>query len=317
MNKARPETNDPAAAWERALDWLMRIQADPADAQSRLALDRWLAESDENARAYRKAEKVWRLTGALPAAAIRLPTTRRGSLTAVLVAAAACLALLLVPDVQRRLMSDHYTGIGERRHLTLSDGSSVDLDGDSAVTVNMAGDRRSVILSEGRAFFQVARDETRPFVVTTGETSVTVTGTAFDVHAARRMVTVEVLSGSVSVAATTADGRRKDTALQAGGRARISRADGGMTVDRVTPAQVGAWRTDRLVVDGVAVAQVVEDLRRHYGGLIVLRDDALAERRVTGVFDLRDPVQALRAAVQPHGGTVREPLPRLLVVSRP
>ena len=49
--------------WEQALDWFMQVEARPDDARLRAARDAWMAEDAAHADAYRKAEKVWRLTG--------------------------------------------------------------------------------------------------------------------------------------------------------------------------------------------------------------------------------------------------------------
>ncbi|HRJ61537.1 MAG TPA: DUF4880 domain-containing protein, partial [Azospirillaceae bacterium] len=58
-----PHVDDPV--WREALDWLMRVQAAPDDDALALRRDQWLNKSDAHAKAYRKAERVWRLTGDL------------------------------------------------------------------------------------------------------------------------------------------------------------------------------------------------------------------------------------------------------------
>jgi transmembrane sensor len=83
----------------------------------------------------------------------------------------------------------------------------------------------------------------------------------------------------------------------------------------VAPAQIASWRDGRLMVDNVTVADVVEEFRRYYPGVILLRDQRLAARRVTGVFDLHDPVAGLRAVLQPYGGHLTTITPWLLLVS--
>ncbi len=65
-----------------------------------------------------------------------------------------------------------------------------------------------------------------------------------------------------------------------------------------------------------AIGDVVAMLGRYHRGMIVLRDETLAARRVTGVYDLADPVAALRTAIKPHAGVVDAYTPYVLVVSR-
>jgi transmembrane sensor len=62
------------------------------------------------------------------------------------------------------------TDIGERRTLTLADGSSIDLNARSKVRVRFSNAERDVELLQGQALFEVAKDKARPFVVTAGET---------------------------------------------------------------------------------------------------------------------------------------------------
>src|SRR3546814_3423601 len=78
-------------------------------------------------------------------------------------AAAACLAVVSAPTLLLMWQSDYRTGTGEMRNVTLSDGSSVTLDTGSAIAVNYGDGRRGVRLLAGRAWFDVANDESQPF----------------------------------------------------------------------------------------------------------------------------------------------------------
>jgi transmembrane sensor len=300
--------------WDRALDWLLRIAAAPEDQRLRAARDAWLAEDAAHAEAYRRAERVWRLTGVVPLiearAAVRSrPARWRGRGLALAAAClAACLALWLAPDLDVLLRADYRTGAGETREVALADGSIVSLDADSAIAVP---DGRTVELLDGRAFFHVKPDATRPFTVGAGEAGVTVLGTAFDVLLSDRAVTVAVQTGSVSVTATHAG---RTAMLQPGQRAIIDRAQGTISTGAISIAGMAAWRSGRLVAEGVPVAEIIDELARHHRGMILLRDPALAARRITGVFDLHDPEAALRAVLGPYGGRILRITPYLLVV---
>jgi len=297
-----------APAWDRALDWLLRVEAAPEDRLLRGQRDAWLAAHESHAAAYRQAERVWRLTGTVPSAArpTRPARWRRGGLA--LAALAACLMLWLAPDLGVLMRADHRTSAGETRDIALADGSTVSLDADSAIALGY-GDR-SVDLLAGRAFFQVKRDPAHPFTVKAGEANVAVLGTAFDVLLSERFVTVAVQTGSVSVAA----GPTQVVTLQPGQRAIVDRANGVITAATVGVDGVAAWRDGKLVVEGVPVAEVIEALDRHHAGIILLRDPVLGARRITGVFDLRDPDAALRAVLRPYGGSVLAITPYMLVV---
>ena len=296
--------------WDRALDWLLRVEAAPGDRVVRAQRDAWLAEHASHAAAYRQAERVWRLTGTVPSPARPIGSVRwrRGGLALTVAALAACLALWLAPNVGVALRADHRTGAGETRDIALPDGSTVSLDADSAIALGSGG--RSVELLAGRAFFQVKRDPAQAFTVTAGDTRVAVLGTAFDVLITEHAVTVAVQKGSVSVAS----GPLQSVTLNPGQRAIVDRGDGAITPATIGVAGIAAWRSGKLVVEGVPVAEVIEELDRHYAGIILLRDPLLGDRRITGVFDLRDPEAALRAVLGPYGGTILEITPYMRVV---
>lgn len=305
-----------------AVDWLMRVQASPDDEAVRAGLGAWLAASDAHRRAWESVERVWRVSDGLPAIAapsaenvVELPRARRTRrVLAIAVAAlAACLALYVAPIVKLRLQADHLTSIAELREVTLDDGSVVHLDAGSAIAVHYGASRREVVLLAGRAFFEVTPAKDRPFVVAADDVTVTVTGTAFDVQSAGDEVTVAVQSGTVEVG--LAGGAQLAGVLTRGERLSVNRARGQVAQSQIAPEDVAAWRQRRLVVDGASLAEVVEELGRHHAGIIMLRDRSLADRRITGVFDLRHPVEALNAIARTQHGSVTEITPYLLVVS--
>jgi transmembrane sensor len=303
MTRKTPSEDSVSAgpAWDRALDWLLRTQAAPEDRQLQAQREAWLAEHPSHARAYQRAEQIWRITGAIPARRVRPANWRHRIGVLAAAALAAC------PGLGVLLQADYRTSAGEVREVALPDGSVVWLDADSALALPAD---RSVELLAGRAFFQVKRDVSHAFTVTAGEERITVLGTAFDVLLSKHTVTVAVQSGSVSVAS----GAARAVALQAGQRGIIDRVHGTVSTDAVGTAGVAAWRGGRLVVEGVTVAEVVDELARHHAGFILLRDSALGARRITGVFDLRDPQAALRAVLKPYGGRILRITPYVLVV---
>ena len=325
---------------EEAFDWLMRVQAAPGDAAVRASLDSWLSESETHRKTYRSVERMWRLAGDLPADYVeqvrgaeqvralaassrdrrprstgwRRADSRRGRTIAFAAAAlAACLALVFLPAIQLHLAADHMTGTAELRTITLEDGSVVHLDAGSAIAVHYGAERRDVALLSGQAFFEVVHGAARPFVVAAGDVAVTVTGTAFGVRASADAVSVAVQSGSVEVALDR--GNRLVATLAPGEQLTVDRAAGQVARAAIAPENIAAWRERRLVVDGAPLSEVVEELDRHHWGAIVLRGRTLAARRVTGVFDLAHPVEALQAIVRTQQATMTELTPYLLVIS--
>ncbi|HEY6620180.1 MAG TPA: FecR domain-containing protein [Steroidobacteraceae bacterium] len=98
------------------------------------------------------------------------------------------------------------TDIGERRSITLTDGSTVDLNARSKLRIDFSKNERRVELLEGQALFQVAKDSTRAFIVASGTATVRAVGTQFDVYRKDSGTTVTVLEGRVAVYSTPPGG---------------------------------------------------------------------------------------------------------------
>lgn len=312
----------------QATDWLLRLEEAPADSALRAAAEAWRAADPGHGRAWQRAERAYRLMAQAPAAgpvvpparlaampAARTPSSRKwlhGAATAL----AACLLLLVGPVLLRHLQADAVTGTAELRRVTLSDGTVVELAAQSALEVRFSAERRTVALLAGQAFFNVAAQAGRPFEVQAADLTVSVVGTAFDVHLLAGATTVAVQHGVVQVRSARSDGAMT-ARLVAGDQLTVGRRGDAVRRAGVAPDEVAAWRDHRLFVEGATVGDVVDELRRYNSGWIVVADQALARHQVTGLFDLRDPDRALRMLIAPFGGHLHEITPFLKVVSGP
>jgi transmembrane sensor len=313
----------------QAVEWLMRLQEAPQDARLRADLDDWLAQSDDHRRAYEDMKVLWghaeavgarRAAGADGSHAPRTfartrkrgaQTRKRAWVTAAGLALAASLALFVLPRAQLWWAADHQTGTAELRDVVLDDGSRMTLDARTAVSVDYTATQRTVNLLSGQAFFDVTPSRERPFVVKAEEVSVRVTGTSFGVETSGAGVTVAVRSGAVTVSersrGTVAD-------LKAGQKVRVS-PQGTPTSGTLMPDDVAAWRDRRLVVYDAPIRDVVDQIARHTGTIIVFGDSRIADQTVTATIDLRHPDEALRTVVGLKYGRVMELSPYLAVIS--
>lgn len=191
------------------------------------------------------------------------------------------------PEGETRVaMIEVRTGVGERREITLADGSRVTLAPRSALRHprHFAASRRDVELA-GHAFFRVAKDAERPFSVHAPGAVARVLGTEFDVRedAAAGEVDVVVASGRVQLRAASDDsGGPVLTARQLG---RLVRSTGAVRVDSavVLDAYLG-WRDGRLRFERRPLGEVVAELAAWYDAAFVV-DSTLARRLVSA--DLR------------------------------
>jgi transmembrane sensor len=139
-----------------------------------------------------------------PAQQARRATRTRHTRRPLLAIAASALIVALGSVVwwQSARYPLYNTDIGERRFITLADGSTVDLNARSRLRVEFSNNERRVELLEGQALFQVAKDKSRPFIVASGEATVRAVGTQFDVYRKDSGTTVTVLEGRVVVYST-------------------------------------------------------------------------------------------------------------------
>ena len=322
------DTPDPIdeKASRDATDWLLLLQEEPDDPDVRRRFDAWRNASPAHDAAWAVTRHTAdAIAAAPPAHAARwLPAAaggrndtrtarRRPGLRVAALAAAACLAIVFVPDLARHLLADVVTGTAEVRTMRLDDGSTIVLAPNSAVTVRYRARERRVDLLAGEAFFEVTRDPARPFAVVARDVQTTVLGTAFNVLREDGGVTVSLAHGGVRVGHAAASPPVSE-ALTTGQVVRVGWA-GEVARASKPPSQIAAWRRGRLIARDQPMAAVVDRLRRYYRGTIIVTDRALADRPVTGVYNLADPVDALHAIARAHAATVRQITPWVLVIS--
>lgn len=312
-------------AVEEAMDWLLRLKADPDCPQTLREHGEWLVRTETNRSAWRAALATWEALGevkprhadlwpARPTPTLPRRSRRMWATGAAFALAAALLLVLAAPALMIWLQADFRTGTGESRVVTLADGSAVNLSADSAIDVDLTPQGRHVRLLSGQAFFDVAHDGKRPFTVDAGNAKIVVLGTAFDVALDDAATTVQLARGVVGI---SGEGAARGVAEMApGDMATVDGETGLITHATVPLEEIGAWRNGLLFVNDVTVDSVVARLRRYHPAWISVPDRALGRQRVTGLYDLRDPDRALVALVQPLGGKVRSVSAYARIVTR-
>ena len=225
--------------------------------------------------------------------------------------AAAVLLLMVVTATHlpwRVWGADQRTAAGEQRVLTLDDGSRLTLAGDSAINLDLVDHQRHVTLLRGRAYFQVASDPHRPFLVEAGEARVRVTGTRFEVHRdGDDRVRLTVSEGEV-----VASGVGRRLTLRAGEQVDWTRGRLGER-HRVDVDHVLAWLEGRLVFRDQPLRKILQALAPHHPDRLLLLDHALGERRFSGTLNIGDPDAALSALSQTLPLTARR-LPGVVIL---
>jgi transmembrane sensor len=284
------ETDDTRAEFET---WL----ADPANAKAWAQLKKpldLLAEhaSDQKMVAYRQAA----LNDAKKTSARlnRQPTRWIGAVAALLIfSIGGILAYqwLIGP-------ADYETAFGERRTVTLADGSRVSLDSDSEVTVQYSSNARALHLLKGQARFDVAHDVERPFSVMARNQKVIATGTAFNIDITQPKMLVTLIEGHVVVLDETAHPRAVEPApdaLQPRPSVELKAGQQLATVTNALPAitradlhQVTAWTAGQLVFDDQPLIEVVARVNHYATNRIVLADARVGNLKISGSFNTGD-----------------------------
>jgi transmembrane sensor len=183
------------------------------------------------------------------------------------------------------------TRSGENRDVPLGDGSIVTAGAESVLWATLTRDSREVTLERGEAFFHVAKDSERPFIVKVGATKVAAVGTAFNVRRAGERVVVAVAEGIVEV-----DARQ----LSVGHQLSIDTTRGGASMQIVDAASIAAWREGLLQYRNEPLRAIIADVVRYSTQEIVIADPEVANLRMTTtVFtnDVDSWLQGLEAAV--------------------
>jgi len=289
-----------AATLEEAAEWLMRLSEGAVSDQELAQWQRWRAGSAECEHAWQRAECLLSKLGGLPPA-LAMPTLDRPAdpqRRAMLGRLAALLALAPATWVGWQLnerqgwTADYHSPIGSRRHFTLTDGSQLTLNTDTAIDVRFDPTQRLIRLRKGEVFIQTAPDTRmpgRPFRVSTEQGRMQALGTTFSVREMSGLTRLAVLDGRVQI--ERSQGREaRPTIVNAGQQAEFSASAIGTlsSADR----SLTAWTQGMLVADRMHLRDFAAELARYRPG-IVRCDPAVAQVRVSGAFPLDDTRQAL------------------------
>jgi transmembrane sensor len=296
------KVTDQDGAMADASAWLARLQRDDVAERDGLEFEAWLAAAPENRSAYRRTLDIWHefgthaedvladlaRSGPMRAAPTRRAPTRRWLIAGGGSALAAGLALAVLPSLLAPPEPATYaTGKGQHRTVTLADGSVVDLNAETRLSVSFTRSDRRVVMAEGQAIFDVTHDERRPFTVEASGRVVRVLGTQFDVRNREGDLRVTVARGKVQVRPNAATTSGRAFLLTPGQRLEIGRT-GVATMQIVNPQEALDWRTGRLVYRAEPLANVVADLNRQFVEQVEISDPALGEMPITGVIVLDD-----------------------------
>lgn len=297
---------------EVARRWFARRQGSEWTDSDQCAFDAWIDAATAHRIQYIRVETAWNQLARLEAlgagvpegvvpqrhswgdqrfpggVAEAAPARSRAWVGKYSAAAAVLLSIVVTYIYSTGLLTDdrYSTPVGGRDTVALDDGSHVTLNTDSRIRVALDEHQRRISLSQGEAFFDVAKDASRPFVVEADDKRIVAVGTKFSVRRNEAGVQVVVTEGTVRV--ETRGGavtRSRETLLKAGSIGQtvedrvIVRADASPEADKLL-----SWREGFVAFDTMTLAEAVAEFNRYNARKMVIAAPSIGELRISGKF---------------------------------
>lgn len=290
---------------QQAMEWQVTLWSGEVSAQEQHAFEHWLRANQQNELAWQKVQNIncqlVQVPDSIASRVLRqtaaVDQQRRQLLLGV--GTFACLGILGFGASQtphwQIATADYRSARGERREITLPDGTQLMLNTASAVDVNFSATNRRLILRRGEIQIITGVDKSagtaRPLWVETTAGVVRPIGTQFTLRQFDRAVAVQVAQGAVEILPTQGQGMRVD----AGQAAEFDQFGVG-AIQSASPANSG-WTRGLLIAEQQRLGDFIAELDRYHSG--VLRcDPGVADLVVSGVYPLKDTHSILRALEQ-------------------
>jgi len=185
--------------------------------------------------------------------------------------------------------TSYVTQVGEFKTVVLSDLTHVTLNTNSRISVqyNETSKERRVVLHQGEAYFDIAKDAFRPFIVGSGEVEVKALGTAFNVEKGKAKLEVIVTEGIVLISDKTVASSAIDNGdqLQAGQVFVLNKSVKNISeLELMSIEQKLAWQTGRVFFEGEKLENVVGEISRYTTQQFVFVDEQVRDIRIGGSF---------------------------------
>lgn len=334
---------DQVAIEEAAIAWLLERDEGLSPARA-CELDRWLRADPRHASSFSRIEQTHRLLQTMPDHRAAINTTFERAAPVVLfpgvegkgggdrgirrwaiglvwggVAVAVAFGGFAAWQFLRPATDISYatTAAGYER-ARLDDGSTLELNAATELTVRFTAAERRVKIETGEAHFAVAHDEARPFIVSAGDVSMRAVGTAFNVRLTAESVEVIVIEGKVRVGPDN-HSRNGAVLLMSGQRMQIPTQTAPPAIENLPPAALReslAWQSPLADFSEATLASVIDRFNSRSRIQLVLADEKLADRRIGGVFAL-DEAEAFVRLLERDGEIIGERIGETKILLHP
>jgi transmembrane sensor len=318
-----------STATEQAIGWYARQRSKPLSEEDAARFAAWLKDDPAHVAAWKEVERLWERVGAVrddPAILALRESARRqlksprssphkwgiaaGLAAAVILSVAAWWSLKgsMLSGANRAglsLVREASTEVGERSILVLPDGSKVTLNTATAVRAEYSEHQRRVTLIRGEAFFNVAKDPARPFIVSARSREVQAVGTAFDVRLQARELRIALVEGQVRVLTSASSAAANSTESSGpvtlvAGTALVVSNDGAQRIEQEDALHATSWLSGKLIFEDERLADVVAEMNQYSQEKLEIANPSLGNRKISGVFEATDGA-SLAKALQDYG----------------
>lgn len=190
---------------------------------------------------------------------------------------------LPVPAASDMIVS---VGSGEKVNIVLPDGTKVKLNSETTLNYSINDFNRKLreIALTGEAYFEVAKNDRKPFIIKTNSWDVKVLGTEFNLQARDEELTTEIdlLEGEVAL---KSHATQQEVRLYASQRAVLDKRTGSIRVIKGAPPVGASWIKGELVFHSTPVRNVFKAIERNYGiNISIDKSDTLYNDLFTGTF---------------------------------
>jgi transmembrane sensor len=316
-----------------AAAWIVRLHGPHRSPELEAAFRDWLAAHPENGKQFERVTEVWDAGSSVPVpGAPRLARWKEPLVPRQWILAAAVLLVVcgLAGWGAWRAWADptYTTGVGEQRIVRLDDGTRLSLNSGTGVRIAYNNSERRVELERGEAYFEVAHNPARPFIVTAGNHQVTALGTVFVVRYEAAQTAVTLLEGKVAVLPlpdspslkplqlpqnsplTIPEDSKGTRSARANRHPSISlppspsNGEGELILspgERVTFTRGGspkldeprmeavtAWRRGEVMLDKTQLADAIAELNRYDKTKLIIDDPKIAALPISGIYQAGD-----------------------------
>lgn len=299
-------------ALDQASEWIVKLRSPDANKQDKIEFSRWLNADAVNPQAFDEVMDLWEAMGDVKeeAFATPAPTASRfknvfrfnpfGVFTgaAVFAGMIVAVALIVLAPKEHVEFMEYDLKPGEDALILLDDGTNVHLNTRTHVRITYTDALRLVELIKGEAYFEVASNKKRPFIVDTGRGTVTAIGTAFNINRGSREDTVSVTEGMVRVKqkkdATTPFPESKfvnenyRTTLSSNGLTEAAKIDQTKTVE---------WLSQTITYKNSPISKVLDELNRYLIEPVTYSAGSLNHLKVSGTFSTEVPEDTLQVLI--------------------